>query len=442
MKQSSNDNRIISEEGFTLVELVISVAIIAIASVGLMKAFSMAGIVNGKAQRMQNATSLAESVMEEIKSSSIKQLEKTYNGGSVKTISTTDAAFAALSPQDKASQALTSVLSGTKGVLLTGGTTDSPYYVLCLKDAVATKGETFNVTATMRTATYSGTDATDASDANSKKLPVISEIDPHTKTVLSSKELNKYDVAASDYFKEHTGAGTLTLGSKEIIVDKRGNGAAVEDGEIRVKCSVVYTASDNETKFKKDVFNGTYIPQTDKDGTLQPVNNSVYIFYNRFIPYDGSVARETITVNDSSDNDDHKVYIIFQKDLNQTATDLTDDKPIVGSWTLEDDSLESGQGLLGTKINITNGDSSKITANSNGDIHYDDDGDSSTLDLYGHIKKDNFWLITNLGKSAGDEGFLLEKKNKNRIFEVTVDVTKTGDSKTYATLTSTMSIKE
>ena len=46
-------------------------------------------------------------------------------------------------------------------------------------------------------------------------------------------------------------------------------------------------------------------------------------------------------------------------------------------------------------------------------------------------------------KETGDGSLspALEKK-KNRIYEVTVDVTKSGDSKTYATLTSTMSIKE
>lgn len=429
MTGGTSDGRILGESGFTLVELVISVAILAIATVGLMKAFSVAGITNSKAQRMQNATSLAESVMEEIKSSSIKQLEKTYNAGSVIGITTSDSDFAALSPQAKASQTLPSVLSSTNGVLLTGGTVSSPYYVLCLKDAVATKGEKFNVTATIRTSSYSGTDSTDASDANSFKLPVIEEIDNHTKTVLSSKELNRYDEAASDYFREHVGVGTLALGSKEIIVDKTGDGSADEDdGEIRVKCSVVYTASDGTTKYKKDVFNGTYIPQVDKEGNLQKVNNSIYIFYNRFIPYNGSSSREAITVNDSSINDDHKVFVIFQKEMNQTKV-ITDDTDI--------------NSLLGTSIKITNGVTEKITATTNTDIHYDDDEDDTTPDVYGHTKSsDGYWLITNLGKTASDEGFILERKKRNRVFEVTVDVTKSGDTKTYATLTSTMNVKE
>ena len=420
MINMSCDNRIDSNTGFTLVELIVCVTILAVASAVLIKSFSLSAMTNAKAQRMQSATNLAESVMEEVKSSSVKQLQKKYNGSETTTIPITapDDTYESIS-----AAALTQISSGSK--FLTGGTVQTPYYVLVKRGVTSAKstGELFDVTATMRTKPYSGGAADDASDANSFKLPVIEEIDTHTKTVLSAKELNKYDVAAADYFREHTVTeGTLTLKSKKISIEKSGDGSASSTDGIRVKCTVLYTASDDTTKYSKEVFNGTYVPQKDKTGTVQPVNNDIYIFYNRFLS-----ANEDITVSDTSTNADghHRVYVIFQKDMNETFEDTSDDSDM--------------DNIAGTSISITGTGGASISAStSNSSIYYDDAG----VRTYGRARSGDYWLITNLPQTPGSVGTMLEKKEKNRVFEVTVRVNKSNSSETYATITSTVDVRE
>lgn len=420
---------IAKDDGFSLVELIVCVSILAIASVALMKSFSMAAIVNSKAQRKQSATSLAESVMEEVKSSGIKQLQKNYNGGAetVISIANADSDYDSLADLGLA-KVPDPDSDDPKCALVTGSDASNPYYILVKKGITSTKGEKFNVTATMRTKPYSVAKNDSASDANSIKLPVIEEIDTHTKTVLSQKELNKYDIAAVDYFHDHTiSPGAAPLKSKEIIVKKSGDGSATADpihpekGRIEVVCMVRYTASDGSL-YSKEVFRGTYVAQKDKDGNLQKVDNDIYIFYNRFLS--DAPSNEKITIEDTSTDDAHRAFVLFQNDL-MNDTDSTNDVAM-------DD-------LDGTTIAVSNGGATpKISVTSNGALNYDDDGET----VYGKANADGYWLITNLGQSSGTPGSMLIKKKKSRIFEVTVRVNKADNTETYATITSTVNVSE
>ncbi len=430
MSDNREQKRIVDDKGFTLVELVIVVAILALASVVLIKSFSVAAVTNGKAQRIQNATSLAESVMEEIKSSGIKQLQKKYNGGETTEVAITsksDEQFAALTSRDKFTTAQSAASTAGKSlpIFLKGGTAKTPYYVLVKTGVTATSGEVYDVTATLRTSTYSAVPAdestpiTNASNANSIKLPVIEEIDTHTKTVLTNKEINKYDVAAVDYFREHdVDEARFTIKSKDIAIDKEGSGAAAETSEIKVKCTVTYTAQDssgNTAKYSKEVFKGTYLSKKDKSGNYMKVDNDIYIFYNR-----GISSGETITVNDSSTDDSHRVYLICQNDAD--GSELKD--------------------ISGTTVDIYKAGTRVIHVTANSAIKYDDDMDSSTPEVFGRVTASDCWLITNLGKDSATEGSMLENKSKNRIFDITVDVTRAEDGQSYANITSTDAVRE
>ncbi len=423
MNKRLNDKCIRNDSGFSLVELIVCVSVLAIASVVLMKSFSMAAIVNSKAQRKQSATSMAESVMEEIKSSGIKNLQKKYNGGAdtVVTVTGTDADYSVLSAAALAKVPDPTPPATETGKLLTGSDADNAYYALVKKGVTSTKGEKFNVTAIMRTKPYAVAKNDSASDANSIKLPVIEEIDTHTKTVLTKKELNKFDIAAQDYFRDHTVTpGAAPLSTKEIIIQKEGNGAAGAGSSVEVKCTVRYTATDG-SKYSKEVFRGTYVSQKDKAGNQLPVDNGIYIFYNRFLST--TPTKESIQVIDKSTNDDHKTYLIFQDDL---YADADPDNDVV----MDD--------LNGTKVTINNGSTNVISATTNGAINFDDDGET----VYGIAKRSGYTLITNLGQSAGSEGSILEKKKKNRVFEVTVTVNSADNSEELAKITSTVDVRE
>ena len=154
-----------SDKGFSLVELIIVVSILAIAAIPLMRSMAMATRVNAKAQSMQNATSLAESIMEEVKSTPIDTLKSTY------------------------------------GTDFSGGV-----MTITKSDVTATQGEKFNATITIDTNEYSGITGTpiptsspnyrntNVGSANTVLLPQIEDIDTLSQAVLTStKEFNRFD---------------------------------------------------------------------------------------------------------------------------------------------------------------------------------------------------------------------------------------------------------
>ena len=171
------------------------------------------------------------------------------------------------------------------------------------------------------------------------------------------------------------------------------------------------------------MFNGTYV----SEGAGKPVDNGVYIFYNRFL-----TTGEKITVTDRSTNDDHKIYVIFQDKLKRGTSGGLESEGTINN-------------LAGTTISIGDGTNTAFSVTSNGDVKYTNDaGEVITGRRKGAIGSIDYWLITNLPASpgVGVEGDFSEKKSKNRLFEVTVDVTKPDDDTEYATLTSTVYVRE
>jgi len=68
-----------NNKGFSLIELLISLAILAIVIAPLLNNFVTAAKVSAKARKIQNETVLAQNILEEIKAQSIDETKKTYN---------------------------------------------------------------------------------------------------------------------------------------------------------------------------------------------------------------------------------------------------------------------------------------------------------------------------------------------------------------------------
>ena len=377
-----------NDKGFSLVELIIVVSILAIAAVPLMKSMGMAAKTNAKAQSIQNATSLGESIMEEMKSTPIDTLR-----------ADTDWTF----------------------------TDNTSNYVLTRSGVTATQGEKFDVKVTIDKASYSGNTtpvankADNVKSANTLLLPRIDEIDTLSQAVLSSeKELNKYDTEAKNYFNQKRAkypTETATITSKTIDIVKKD--VAYPTG-VTVKATVTYMddAVDPEgnpkpNKYVRELYTGSFVPVL-KDGSstdYKPLDSNIYIFYKRnsdttIIPA-GLV--ETINITDSSlyknalspeDKDSHRIYFIRQ-DKNDTT---------------------------GPKI-VINGNSFTYATMSG---ILDDNGKKD----FGDVR-----FVTNLDRdNVSNDGHIYTEDARTRVYEITVELSK--GSEVYSTLNSTVSASD
>jgi len=466
------DNR-----GFSLVEIIICVLILGVAVGPLMKALSMSAQTNGKAQKMQNATSLAEEIMEEVKGSSIADLEKLYNGTDTNgnpleaNLSVTEASLWASGQgaydrvANVKSDASTYInATGTKkGALLKGivggadGSDTTPYYVLYIPDETATQGQTFDVTVSFRSSPYksdaldtlnladsSTTNDYNVSGANYVKLPKIEEIDPLTQAVITGKELTKYDSAALNFFKEKladTSSGTApTLSTKTITIRKED--AVGWTTAVKVSCNVSYTSSDASLgTYSRDIFTGTY-SQQDKEvvdeatGTTSTeyvdMNSGIYIFYKAISAsvQSPSTLTEQFVIEDAStigtSGEKHKVYFVKQDEASTGAPPITYrtyQKSDIAK-TLEEDTAKTQLGeILYTDYSDLDAEGC-MYANTEGTANY-------------------MQLITNL-KDGGNKGHIYKSDSSVRLYEITVELTRDGDAENtvFATLTSTDNAKK
>ena len=73
MKKQENCNRLQSNKGFTLVEVLVAILVLSIILVPLLSAFVVSANTNAKARRTLRATTLAQNVMEELKAYSLEE---------------------------------------------------------------------------------------------------------------------------------------------------------------------------------------------------------------------------------------------------------------------------------------------------------------------------------------------------------------------------------
>ena len=387
-RQQRHDNK-----GFSLVELLVCVSIMAIAAVPLMKALGMSAKVNGRAQSIQNATSLAEGVMEEVKSLSTSELESKYGSANFVNV----------------------------------GTATAPVYEMTKTGVTSTQGETFDVKATIKADAYgdSGSpvdfDSSAASNenvllANSVKLPVLENIDTLTQVALTKQDFTKYDADAENYFANcQAYHRVVTILKKDIVIDKNyymfGGHPTIE-----VKCTVTYTLDPSATPvetYTRELYSGTYSKSTDND-----LDTNIYLFYEK------SIGTETITINDNvpaigdnSDNDKHKHDVYF---INQSSTP---------------------NALAGITVTVNYAPDTAIvlTDGSTGINAVDAEGKIERVDgTTGEHMPENSALYTNTGTS----GTFYKSEASIRVYDITVEITKTGESTPCATLTSSKEVHE
>lgn len=390
-------------KGFSIVELIVAVAILAAVFTPVLRSFTTAGITNAKAQTIQNGTSAAEKIMEEIKGSSIGEIYK----------EATDA------PSPRKDDILF-LSGGDASDFLSGGSYtsdssdyDNPPYVVIYKNVTATQGKTYDIRVKIDAEPYDQA-GTDASNINGAALPQLYDIQDSKDHVVLSWEMSKYDTNAINNLAEEN---AKTDAEKDTIKTFISNGnikpikttkiTFTDSGSnaVDVKCDVTYETGN--ASYPKTITYNVYSGHLDNIPVNEKSNGGphAYLFYVmsafnnvEYIPH------EVINVVDNTSSGVHNVYLMLQND---SANHLSDLKYSDGSKTA-DIELKYNNVQLAGRNNI----SSYMLSKS----HWDKD-DMNDL---GIVTNNAFY--TNLTGNNIEQGKLFDIKKKNRVYEVIVSV--------------------
>ena len=409
MERSSDNKSIINDNsGLSIVEVLVAVAILAIVFVPLLKTFTQASTINSKAQKLQNVTSLAEGVMEDVKGKSIQELHD---------LAVDDPKVSFL-PLDK------------DGTLTKGNLNNVPPYTVTYENVTATQGITYDAVVTIATENYKNKtkgadDIGDVSDANIRELPQINKVDSNKNAVLSW-ELNKYDNKALENLAAEnsvTDSDIATLKeSYKKTAEKYINIEMNEDSDTsstKVSCEVEYkTGNGSDKSLKYLVYTGYFVEPL----ASEPAGPNIYLFYTLSENVkDGAsniadpIKKENIKIEDKTIGKKHNVYFIVQDGINKLRTDNGSEVTInvSGSGYSETISYDKTS-IIPSAITLLAG--------------------ASTPD----DKSDDVYFFTNLMDENGNNGELFTSKSKDRIYYVTVEIKEHGKPEVLGTYTSTM----
>ena len=414
MERSSDNKSIINDNsGLSIVEVLVAVAILAIVFVPLLKTFTQASTINSKAQKLQNVTSLAEGVMEDVKGKSIQELHDL-------AVERADVSFL---PLDK------------DGTLKKGNLNNVPPYTVTYENVTATQGITYDAVVTIATENYKNKtkgadDIGDVSDANIRELPQINKVDSNRNAVLSW-ELNKYDNKALENLAVENFAPKNSVTDPDIAklkesykktAEKYINIEIKEDSETsctKVSCEVEYktgTASGKSLKYL--VYTGYFVEPL----ASEPVGPNIYLFYTLSENVkDGAsniadpIKKENIKIEDKTTGKRHNVYFIMQDGVDKLST--TNGSEV----TLDISGSGYSESIYYDKTSIFT-DAITYLA-----------GGSTTDD-----ESDDVYFFSNLKDKNGNSGELFNSKSKDRIYYVTVEIKEHGKPEVLGTYTSTM----
>lgn len=408
--------------GLSIVEVLVAVAILAIVFVPLLKTFTQASTINSKAQKLQNVTSLAEGVMEDVKGKSIQELHDMA----------ADRADIAFLPLDE------------DGTLTKGNLKNVPPYIVTYEDITATQGIKYDAVVTISTDNYKNTarsterkdnkkdgneDIGDVSDANIRELPQINKVDSNRNAVLSW-EINKYDnKALENLAAENFGTDPLETDPDVVALKEKIKATAekyiyieikddIDTSSTKVSCEVEYKTGDATGKsLKYLVYTGYFVEPL----ASEPAGPNIYLFYTLSENVkDGAsniadpIKKEHIKIEDKTTGKRHNVYFIMQDGVNELKT--TNGSKV--SLEVSGSGYESSISYNETSI-IT--DASSLLSG------------ASTAD-----ESDDVYFFSNLKDKNGNNGELFNSKSKDRIYYVTVEIKEHGKTEVLGTYTSTM----
>lgn len=230
--------------GFSLVEVLICLAIFTLIIIPILNAFRSSAVMNQKAHKLQAATSEAQNFIEIFRANPLPFLKALYQG---------DATRYSYSEQPEDA--------------------DEEDRILTFKESgyISMNNAKYDVEIILNPSIYSNaSDSSDASDVNTRKLPKIEDIDTVSNAVIAS-ELWKYDSEAAFELLNNS-LRTDDIDKKEITVTL----TKTTTGSLKVTCRIIYT--ENSEKAEYMVYQSIFTPVLNDTGDDWKSGGDVYLF--------------------------------------------------------------------------------------------------------------------------------------------------------------------
>ena len=314
LKKNSQSNK-----GFTLVEVLIAITILAIIVVPLLRAFVVSANTNAKARRVMRATTLAQNVIEELKAYSLDESAEQYLGRETGNyvIDDAEAAYETVKYADGVHQQVTIDENGE----IVGRVEGQYDFVL---EEVAQESAKFDVEIQVRkpeakNASLAGLGAYD--------MVNITSMNRSDCAYFAQESTSDLNVALEFARRGEIYTGSAEVSSEEfldmmtrtITVDINSEADGTENVKVTYDYLIPagYTTADNREYTEYTTIYDNYASGEE----LQ----AVYVYY---YPLYGVSTRDTFVINNANDFD-VEVYFIKMKDTSYNAYDDANYKPYV-----------------------------------------------------------------------------------------------------------------
>ncbi|MGN0377923.1 MAG: prepilin-type N-terminal cleavage/methylation domain-containing protein [Suilimivivens sp.] len=325
-REKGHRNRRLADKGFSLVEVLVCIALIALTCVPLFAGLRLSATLNNKAHYTQKVTAYAQEELETIKSVSVEDYVKSFKEGSV-----VDGVSYSYITSGTEWDAMNSRAQTIKGKLPTGlmtGLTQeekdavnamfTPF--ICEKKDIDIGGKKYTLHVKFMPAEYSQYDQTTAANVNIAGFYDIAAADAVRFPVISD-EINLYDETCVDSLLDRlTGLGETKTDAdimgnmkKTVLVTlvSPASSEGAESAQMSVRCDVTYSypASSTPTaEISYCVYNGSYevYPASGTDAGSES-GGKAFVFARAFRGVNNDCINELV-IDSTGDTD---VYFIL-----------------------------------------------------------------------------------------------------------------------------------
>ncbi len=311
-------------QGFSLVEVLVAMAILAIISLPILTSFANSAKINAKARRVENANTVASDVVEQFKSMSIDELTAKY-AGKYHRYESVEAAQAAMSANNAGSP-----LEETREAQVTD------CYVFTV-ESTGNNGEAFETKVLLDPSAYTNGgigDANETNNINSYAMPQYSSLSSD-KNVLIRDEVYADEVTALKEVNATGDTGAKVKKTMELHISISESDSILHTYMLNVGGSVIYANGTKtfEVPYTKKSY--TMTAQAIEGGRMklsaeQGVKN-VYLFYTPFDTtlkasgvYSSDEIKITYDYPDKTlvDCSDCNIYIVQQNKQNGAGQNM------------------------------------------------------------------------------------------------------------------------